>query len=103
MMKSRKYLVTILCVCMFLVTTMTAYAAEPRASVVKCTECIEGSVTVITKRVYEHDETFPCAHGKTGTDLYAVYEVTRTSTCNSCSYKDVYVCTEHVLLSCNGH
>lgn len=103
MTKSRKILAAVLCMCMLFATTMTAYAAEPRVLVTKCPKCIEGTVTTITKRVYEHDERFPCCHGKTGTDLYAAYEVTRTSACKNCSYKDVYVYTEHVLLNCNGH
>lgn len=79
-------------------------AAEPRAQVLQCPDCIVGQVTTITQRTYEHDEQFDCKHGyDEGYDLYAAYEVIKTTSCDKCSFEKVYKVTEHVFKACYGH
>ena len=77
-------------------------SAEPYKLSRRCTKCENGIVTTTTSRRYEHDEKFPCKHGKKGYDLYAVYEEVRTSACDTCSYRDTYTNHEHVFKACQG-
>lgn len=63
MKKVRKVLACVLCVCMLMAMSVTAFAAEPRAMVTKCSKCGVGKVTTYTSRAYEHDEHFDCVHG----------------------------------------
>ena len=82
--------------------TGTTFAAnvEPRA--IGCPQCgTMGNPLVTKNRIFQHYETFPCAHGATGNDRYAVYEVVQQSRCRACGYIISTINTEeHVLVSC---
>lgn len=68
----------------------------------QCPQCSVGVVSDHVTREKEHDETFPCSHYKNGTDVYHVYKITHTVSCNHCSYENKQVTEEHVLGACNG-
>lgn len=83
--------------------TMPAFAA-PRVPAYSCPSCNAGNVEEHIKRVYQHDESFPCSHGyKNGNDIYEVYEVEERRECDNCSYSDSSKYEDHVLKSCYGY
>lgn len=104
MKKVRRILTFVLCVCMLMSMSVTAFAAEPRVIVAKCVQCGEGNVTTHTSRKYGGDIQSDCTHGySSGKDWYEVYDVTQHSSCDNCSYSDVIKYKDYVLKSCNGH
>lgn len=84
--------------------SITPAFAASRVLAYSCPSCNAGNVEEHIKRVYEHDESFPCSHGyKYGNDIYEVYKVEETRKCDNCSYNDSSNYEDHVLKSCNGY
>lgn len=96
----KKLTTSLVCVAMLLLLAVPALAAEVRTVVRQCPNCTSGTVSQHTTRVYQHDETFPCSHGGSGKDTYAVYEVKITESCDSCSYRYNNSYEDHVLKYC---
>ena len=63
-----------------------AVEAEPTALVRHCTECGTGTVTTRVERTYIYSEYRECEHYPSGNDVYDVYLVEYTESCDSCSY-----------------
>lgn len=106
MRRTRRIFTGLICAAMVFssVAALPVYAEQSRIRVYQCPECLEGAVYDLPDiRKYEHDETFPCSHGLSGVDVYAVYEVTVRKSCNRCSYEYNYSYEDHVLTSCKGH
>lgn len=82
--------------------TSTAFASNVEPQALGCPQCgTMGNPLVTKNRIFQHYETFPCAHGATGKDRYAVYEVVQVSRCKACGYEISRIETEdHVLVSC---
>ena len=105
MKKTTRVLAFVLCLCMLMAMSVTAFAADPRAMVRNCSKCGVGKVTTYTSRQYEHPERFnDCRHGfSNGYDIYDVYCVTIRESCDSCSYSYETHYDDHVLVACNGY
>lgn len=100
-MRKIKYGIAGLAVCILVVCNSGVLASA--VGVVHCGMCAVGSVYVKTTRTYAHDESFPCEHGKEGSDYYKVYEVVTKEKCDSCSYSRESHCEDHVFSYCGGH
>lgn len=82
--------------------SMVAFAADTYSVSRPCPKCEVGSTSEHKTRVYQHDETFTCRHGGSGRDVYGVYEVTITESCNRCNYRYTYSYEQHVLKYCTS-
>lgn len=75
---------------------------QPKGPLAYCSKCKTTTNHVYsTTRTYEHDETFPCTHGKT-IDRYKVYKVKTVLKCTQCGgttqVVDEY--EDHVFVGC---
>lgn len=82
-------------------TMASELSVNPCVLVRSCQECLYGTVSTYTSKIYQHEETFPCAHATgNGIDKYKIYEVIERSSCDSCSYSSVRTWEDHELVSC---
>lgn len=99
----KKIISLFVCSALVALFSIPAFAAS-RVLAYSCPSCNSGNIEEHIKRVYEHDESFPCAHGyKYGNDIYEVYKVEETRKCDNCSYDDSSNYEDHVLKSCYGY
>ena len=75
--------------------------AESRALATTCNKCGEVR-TRTTNRYYEHEERFPCSHGKARYDVYDVYKVKTIDTCQNCGNTSFSEYEEHVFKKCSN-
>ena len=100
-MKKLKNIVTgLLCMMLLVLSVGSVSAVTPYAASYPCQQCGSGSVYTSISRTYQHDEKFPCRHGSSGKDTYAVYEVVEREDCDSCSYRVTKTYEDHILKSC---
>ena len=79
-----------------------AVEAEPTALVRHCTECGTGTVTTRVERTYIYSEYRECEHYPFGTDVYDVYLVEYTESCDSCSYSANWINQSKEYVYCAG-
>ena len=97
----KKVISALLCCLVAFSLMAPVFAVESAPAKRNCMVC-GTSFNLFTTRTYEHDETFPCSHGKTGRDRYAVYEVKENGTCGGCGYVYSNTTEDHVFVRCNG-
>lgn len=102
-MKNTKRIIPLfICLAIVFTLSMTAFAEETRSAARPCPQCNTGTAYQHTTSVYQHDESFPCRHSGSGTDVFAVYEVSVVESCNKCSYRYSYSYENHVFKYCTS-
>lgn len=82
---------------------LSVSADETRGAVMhQCPQCSVGIVSDHETREFYRMQNVKCSHYTKGEDMCSVYKVTHTASCNHCSFENVTVTYDYVILECNG-